>query len=247
MQRIDENTYIDDSLVTCAEYQLFIDEMREKGKYYQPDHWISYQFTEGQAREPILGVRYSDAEAFCNWLLDKEDIGGHFRLPMSGEVLKHPINLPNHIGKAALGYWISGIDNIPEFAWVDNASDNPRQLEILSPRSDTYVPIGFLGYSEIAKSKKTGGSIALDFDRDFSLDVNNVLGDFFDSIRSRAVNSDRMDLLNRADEIAYSQTLDYGLQILHPSKKDPSAKNISTSDLAVSIAKNYVDLDLDIC
>ena len=28
MQRIDENTYIDDTLVTCAEYQLFIDEMR---------------------------------------------------------------------------------------------------------------------------------------------------------------------------------------------------------------------------
>ena len=25
--RIDEKTYIDDTLVTCAEYQLFIDEM----------------------------------------------------------------------------------------------------------------------------------------------------------------------------------------------------------------------------
>lgn len=27
MQRIDENTFIDDTLVTCVEYQLIIDEM----------------------------------------------------------------------------------------------------------------------------------------------------------------------------------------------------------------------------
>lgn len=67
-QRIDENTYIDDTLVTCAEYQLFIDEMREQGKYYQPDHWTLDQFSEGQALSPILGVRYSDAVAFCEWL-----------------------------------------------------------------------------------------------------------------------------------------------------------------------------------
>jgi hypothetical protein len=56
-QRIDENTYIDDTLVTCAEYQLFVDEMREEGKYSQPDHWISYQFPGGKAKEPILGLR----------------------------------------------------------------------------------------------------------------------------------------------------------------------------------------------
>jgi hypothetical protein len=58
-QRIDENIYIDDTLVTCVEYQLFVDEMREQGKYYQPDHWTSYQFPKGLARESILGVRRS--------------------------------------------------------------------------------------------------------------------------------------------------------------------------------------------
>jgi hypothetical protein len=64
-QRIDENTYIDDTLVTCAEYQLFIDEMREQDKYYQPDHWTSYQFPEGGARTN-LGVR-TDA-SLLNWI-----------------------------------------------------------------------------------------------------------------------------------------------------------------------------------
>src|SRR5215216_3807815 len=76
MQRIDENTYIDDTLVTCAEYQLFIDEMRDQGKYFQPDHWTLYQFPEGHAREPILGVRHSDAVMFSEWLTERE-IGSH--------------------------------------------------------------------------------------------------------------------------------------------------------------------------
>ena len=75
-QSIDENTYIDDTLVTCPEYQLFIDEMREQGKYYQPDHWTSYLFLKGHAREPISGMRKSDALAFCNWLTKRSSSGG---------------------------------------------------------------------------------------------------------------------------------------------------------------------------
>jgi hypothetical protein len=60
-RRIDENIHVDDTLVTCTECQLFIDEMREQGKYYQP----SYQFPKGQAQIPILRVRLSDATSFC--------------------------------------------------------------------------------------------------------------------------------------------------------------------------------------
>src|SRR5574339_91151 len=100
-QRIDENTYIDDTLVICAEYQLFIDEMREKGKYYQPDHWISYQFPKGSPREPILGARHSDAVAFCRWLTQRENREWNFRLPFQKESLTHQIKLVNQI---SLGY-----------------------------------------------------------------------------------------------------------------------------------------------
>src|SRR5215216_2907808 len=105
MQRIDENTYIDDSLVTCAEYQLFIDEMREEGKYYQPDHWISHQFKQGKAREPILGVRRIDAIAFFYWLTRRENGKWKYRLPSYPETIGY--QLKAHV-PASIGYWIVG-------------------------------------------------------------------------------------------------------------------------------------------
>lgn len=111
-QRIDENAYIDDTLITCAEYQLFIDEMRDQRKYYQPDHWVSYQFPEGQARNPILGVRHSDATEFCNWLHIKYETW-LFRLPTKEESRKSDLKFPLHKGQ---GYWISApSDNIQFF------------------------------------------------------------------------------------------------------------------------------------
>src|SRR5215216_2360440 len=91
MQRIDENTYIDDTLVTCAEYQLFIDELREQGKYYQPDHWPSYQFVDKQARQPVLGVRQSDTKAFGAWLTQKEHGEWVYRLPTEQEAISFPM------------------------------------------------------------------------------------------------------------------------------------------------------------
>lgn len=108
-RRIDEDTYIDDTLVTCAEYQLFIDEMREQGKYYQPDHWISNQFPAGQAREPILGVRHSDVVDFCDWL-SANNATWRYRLPTKNEARKTDLKFPLLNGQ---GYWISSPgDNI---------------------------------------------------------------------------------------------------------------------------------------
>lgn len=115
MQRIDENIYIDDSLVTCAEYQLFIDEMCEQGKYYQPDHWTSYQFPVGQAREPILGIRFNDIEAFCDWLRRREDGEWFYRQPNYLEAAKYPIKSTNNL---SIGYWIKGGNYQFGFAWI---------------------------------------------------------------------------------------------------------------------------------
>jgi len=125
MQRIDENTYIDDTLVTCAEYQLFIDEMREQGKLYQPDHWTSYQFPAGQAREPILGLRHSDAEAFCDWLTQRENAEWRYRLSTQKEALDYPMELPV---QAQLGYWIVSVDDQTEFAWINSTPVDPRGI-----------------------------------------------------------------------------------------------------------------------
>jgi hypothetical protein len=89
--RIDENVEIDMSYITCAEYQLFIDEKREAGKNCQPDHWKSYSFPRGDAKKPISGVRASDAEEFCEWLTQRYSTPGFkYRLPTLAEAEEHP-------------------------------------------------------------------------------------------------------------------------------------------------------------
>jgi len=127
MYRIDENTLIDKSLITCAEYQLFIDETRTQGKYFQPDHWSSFQFLAGQSQLPILGIRPSDAKAFCVWLTQRETGVWCYRIPTSAEAADYPLS-PS--GLSPLGYWTAGINEEPEFAWVGSAPTNLRSIEL---------------------------------------------------------------------------------------------------------------------
>lgn len=61
MIRIDENRYVDRTLITNAEYQLFLDDLRAAGEYRQPDHWLAFQFPAGEAAKPVAGVRPWDA------------------------------------------------------------------------------------------------------------------------------------------------------------------------------------------
>ncbi len=129
MQRIDENTYIDDTLVTCAEYQLFIDEMREQGKYYQPDHWTSYQFPTGQARTPVLGVRPSDAKTFCVWLSQLQSGEWYYRLPNSVEANQ----LSLHVFSLPFGYWTTRLNDQYQFTWMGTAPVNPRNINVVIP------------------------------------------------------------------------------------------------------------------
>ena len=91
---------IDTDCVTCAEYQIFLDEMRQQGKYYQPDHWNEYQFPAGQADQPVRGVRAEDAVAFCDWLTQRQG-GVRFRLPRLDEANQRPIKTKE------LGVWCS--------------------------------------------------------------------------------------------------------------------------------------------
>jgi sulfatase-modifying factor enzyme 1 len=116
IQRIDENTYIDDALVSCADYQLFIDEMLQLGKCYQPDHWSSYHFEEGKADAPILGVRPSDALAYCEWRTKRGNPPWRFRLPTSEEAEQQPISSTTI---SNLGYWVCGLEGtVVSFFWI---------------------------------------------------------------------------------------------------------------------------------
>lgn len=114
-QRIDENTYIDDTLVTCVEYQLFIDEMRQQGKNSQPYHWTSDQYPAGQAHKPIIGVAFVDAEAFCEWVT-KRDVGEwKYRLPTQKETSTFPITIED---QAVLNYWIYDESQNGGIGWI---------------------------------------------------------------------------------------------------------------------------------
>lgn len=72
LQRIDDHTFADVSLVTNAEYQLFIDAEFAAGRVRVPDHWTESRFAPGTATDPVLGVRGVDAIAFCEWLTHRD-------------------------------------------------------------------------------------------------------------------------------------------------------------------------------
>ncbi|MCA9931693.1 MAG: SUMF1/EgtB/PvdO family nonheme iron enzyme [Anaerolineales bacterium] len=86
MLRVDEDRYVDNSFVTHAEYQLFIDESRRFNRYYQPDHWKGYTFLPGDGRLPIVGIRPSDVLAYCEWMTDRDQGEWRYRLPRKNEL-----------------------------------------------------------------------------------------------------------------------------------------------------------------
>ncbi|HEX3045104.1 MAG TPA: NACHT domain-containing protein, partial [Bacillota bacterium] len=91
MTRITDEKYMDSSNITYAEYQLFVDEMRTQGNYYQPDHWLacaqeSYQFPIHKGAAPVVGVRPFDAIRFCDWLTLNEGGNWEYRIPSVTEI-----------------------------------------------------------------------------------------------------------------------------------------------------------------
>jgi hypothetical protein len=178
-QRIDENTFIDGSLVTCVEYQLFIDEMCEAGKYYQPDHWTSYQFPRGQAREPILGLRHSDAVAFCEWLTKRNTGDWYYRLLTDIEVEEYSLKPKQDL--LLLGYWIIGNEKRQSrfSKWIGFIPYNLRGINISDPpnflasklRSNYHHRLG-------DTSKKFELELTHARDRAYELDLDRTLDRF---------------------------------------------------------------------
>ena len=183
-QRIDENTYIDDTLVTCAEYQLFLDEMREQGKYYQPDHWASYQFPEGRAREPILGMRHSDALEFCAWLTKQEAGEEAFRLSTSVETMAYPLIHPGILWP--LGYWVMGADEQSRFAWIGPVPDNPRRIDLARALNHDLAVISTFDHDIVDYARYRIGNFfngAPEFEGDFKIVRDRGLTYDFDRAR----------------------------------------------------------------
>lgn len=90
--RVDETLHIDPNFITCAEYQLFINERRMRNEYYQPDHWVEPFFLPGTGDQAVSGVKPRDAMRFCAWLTERNRNQVTYRLPTSKEAVKFPSN-----------------------------------------------------------------------------------------------------------------------------------------------------------
>ena len=116
MVRVDERTFVDSDYISHAEYQLFIDEKRAtKHQHHQPDHWQKFRFPKGHASIPAVGMRSSDAAAFCLWLSERYSEFA-FRLPRPEEAKRSEVSVPQELPGTAKGFWTtSGFERIGYF------------------------------------------------------------------------------------------------------------------------------------
>jgi len=135
LQPVDERREIDMTYLTCAEYQLFLDDMRAQGEWRQPDHWTDYAFAKGQAREPVCGMRYEDVREFCKWLTQRQGGGAEYRTPFASEAEKWQ---PENIRIAA---WCSNERLLAGLA----AATEQELMGKLRARTQTKLPLPQLG------------------------------------------------------------------------------------------------------
>jgi hypothetical protein len=96
LTRVDASFYIDADLLSQAEYQLFVDDRDFDNGHRVPAHWQTRRFAPFTAREPVLGIGPSDAEAFCKWLSERRSAEWQYQIP--DRVLLEQVTQP-------LGYW----------------------------------------------------------------------------------------------------------------------------------------------
>jgi hypothetical protein len=125
MVHLTDEIYVDTSLMSCAEYQVFLDDQRARGRYLQPDHWTAYHFPLGQGHTPVLGVRPSDVAAFCAWLTEREPGPWLYRPPEAGELEKGGDSVLPGTLPAGTGYWLKDGKG---FAWAREAPIPPVQV-----------------------------------------------------------------------------------------------------------------------
>jgi lipopolysaccharide/colanic/teichoic acid biosynthesis glycosyltransferase len=98
-----KSSFIADTQITWLEYQYFIDSLAG-AECIIPDHWHENIYPEGAEKNPVTGIRYSDAEKFCKWLDSETQSTFRFRLPRSEEIAKAFELVPDTTLKG-LAYW----------------------------------------------------------------------------------------------------------------------------------------------
>lgn len=121
LTRIDENRSVTRSLISNAEYQLFLDDKQRHGDFHQPDHWLEMRYPKGRPHDPILGIRLEDTKAFCDWLTGREDGPWSYRLPRSDEGADQGVR-----GHLPGGYWI--VDSADSAGFVSLFKEEERRI-----------------------------------------------------------------------------------------------------------------------
>jgi len=200
--RIDNSIEIDTTLITCAEYQLFIDASRKKKLNRQPDHWTAYRFTPGDAEKPIAGVRASDAEEFCQWL--SEQRGERYRLPQASEVGEHPI------ADRRVGFWFISLES----KRIDGISKEQHQTW-----THTMVE-KFKRDLERDRTHDRARTCALDLDRDYALDLASALDHALDLASALDLDFTLERALERDHALERDRALERALERNHDLERD---------------------------
>ncbi len=120
LQSLKVGSTIDDEYLSMAEYQMFIDDQRQKGIYRQPDHWDDMEFPRNHSEFPVTGVRPEDVHAFFEWLNDTD---GHkfyrYRPPTQAEVIASPLKT-----KRRMVVWCNNTGNIDGFFTFPSEPEN---------------------------------------------------------------------------------------------------------------------------
>ncbi len=217
MVRLGENRLADTSLVTQAEYQLFLDELRQSGQFHQPDHWREFDYPQDQGREPIAGIRPSDALSFCDWLTGREKGEWQFRLPtteerrMSGseQTRERDKNGGNGGDESHLGFWFQAKNRVEfdlppaltqDAAWVndlmtmlDRRLANDRLLDTAFGQNDAV----FKRIRRLVQDRtRLRGFALLDLNRSLLLPAQDAveIGRLFEQMGNRAAPSQAIAL-----------------------------------------------------
>lgn len=127
---INDSTEIDKDLITCAEYQLFLQETIESRP---PSHWKNERFLPGTAKLPVTGVNPNQALAFCEWLnREYQGKGFKYRLPTLAEAQQYPLPHDN------IGYWCNNTEKL----FIYGISD--EQWQSWKAKHYSRVELGFI-------------------------------------------------------------------------------------------------------
>ncbi|NEQ26001.1 MAG: formylglycine-generating enzyme family protein, partial [Microcoleus sp. SIO2G3] len=259
--RINDQTEIDMSYITCAEYQLFIDEKRPLGENRQPDHWTSDRFQPGEANQPITGVRASDAIAFCEWLTARSNtlgdiyeesgnlvFAGQFRLriPTIAEAEEHPIN------EDAIGCWcgakaeisVVGMSKEQRQIWKKKISESIEQDCKRVLAIDRTFDFAFNNTRISAQSLDNMFSLEIPVDDDskfrISIDWVNALNSEYSLDEIHGISDNLRDAFDRVRE------LNLDLSVLHPFKFEAAIDQVCTTAEALStLINDYYNRSFD--